>query len=78
MRKIDNLIHAMQLVIVILLWLLGSITEVVVPVVVTLLGLLALSVGALVFLSEARKKYIASRTIDKMMIAAKKKIGDVA
>ncbi|MBP3783830.1 MAG: hypothetical protein J6I68_11345 [Butyrivibrio sp.] len=73
MRKIENLIHATQLAIVILLWLLGSVTVVIVPVVVTLVGLLILSIGALIFFSEAKKRYIASRTIDKMMVAAKKK-----
>ncbi len=77
MRKIENLIHATQLTIVVLLWLLGSVTEVIIPVVATLVGLLMLSVGALIFFSEAKKRYIASRTIDKMMVAAKKKT-DVA
>lgn len=78
MRIIEELIHVTQLAIVVLLFLLGCITEVIVPVVATLITLLILAVSALVFFSLARKKYIESHVADKLIVETAQKRSDIA
>ncbi len=78
MRMIENLIHYTQLTIVVLLFLLGSVTEIVVPVVATLVTLLVLALAALVFFVVARKKYRETKTLDKMIVNTAQKESDVA
>lgn len=58
MKKLNNLIYGTHLIIVALMWLLGSVTEVNIPVIATLCGLLVLSIMAYVFFIMAKKRYI--------------------
>lgn len=59
MKKLNNLIYGTHLIIVALMWLLGSVTEVNIPVIATLCGLLVLSIMAYVFFTMAKKRYMA-------------------
>ncbi len=74
MKKLNNLIYGTHLTIVALMWLLGSVTEVNVPVIATLCGLLVLSIMAYVFFTTAKKRYIAlcqERAFNRINKAAK-------
>ena len=68
MRTIDNLIHYSQGIIVVLLFLIGSITEVVMPVLVTLCLCLFLSLMALLFFTCAKKKYLKNRESESLKL----------
>ncbi len=57
MSKINKMITGSQLSIVLFLFLLGSVTKVYIPVVVTLSVGLALSFAALIFFLNAKKRY---------------------
>jgi len=73
MKKLNNLIYGTHLIIVALMWLLGSVTEVNVPVIATLCGLLALSIMAYIFFTMAKKRYITlchERSFTRMEKAA--------
>ncbi len=76
MRTLENLINNTKGIIVVLLFLIGSITEVHMPVVVTLVSMLAVSVGALIFFVRAKKRYIETRTLDRMVIQPEQKKKD--
>ncbi len=74
MKKLNNLIYGTHLTIVALMWLLGSVTEVNVPVIATLCGLLVLSIMAYVFFTMAKKRYITlcqERSFTRMDEAAR-------
>lgn len=74
MKKINDMIHGTQMLCVMLLSLLGSVEEYVIPVIATLCGLLALDFIFLVFLVRARKRMLVNRAIDKMEMAARNKV----
>lgn len=81
MKKLENMINTTLGSIVILLFLLGSVEEVIIPVVATLVTLLFISVSALVFLLQAKKRYMANKAdkaIEGMMLAAKRKTSSAA
>lgn len=74
MKKLNNMIYGTQLTIITLMWLLGSVTEVYMPVIATLCGLLVLSIMAFVFFTIAKKRYIAlcqERAFNRINKAAK-------
>lgn len=72
MRLLDDLINYTIGIIVILLFLLGSVTEIVLPVIITLCLCLFLAFGALIFFTCAKKKYLKTRTISNMKIVSNK------
>lgn len=57
MNKLENLINGAKLTIVLCCFLLGSVTEVYIPVVATLVTVLIAAVAALVFFLAAKKRY---------------------
>lgn len=81
MRKLENMINMALGSTFILLFLLGSVEEVIIPVVATLVTLLFISVSALVFLLQAKRRYMANKAdkaIEGMMLAAKRKTSSAA